>query len=351
MERPATPLEQAVVVDVEARERHIPLRTAYGLSFATLSSYRAITLHLTLSTGETSVGEVVPLPGYSAETAESVLDAVSHSARALLGKTLGAGRCRTVVDLNGQPMAASVLLGAIDYPIIRRRWAADFVQFRVPILTTISASDPAAIDRLIEARASGYRTVKVKLGERIEADLAFIAQCAGLREPLPRLRFDANQAYTPAQARRVLAVLESLAEGMCELLEQPLPSDAWADMALLARDTCIPLMLDESINTLADIERAEQAGCSFVKLKLCKQGGVWEVLRAARHARRHGLGVVFGNGVATDVANFLELATAARYPRLFHAPLESVGFARITESLGENRLFASGGIAILDKVN
>ena len=105
-------------------------------------------------------------------------------------------------------------------------------------------------------------------------------------------------------------------------------------------------MLDESIYTVNDVNRAAQVGCQWIKLKLCKQGGIDELLQLAKHAKSIGLKVVIGNGVATDVSNLLELWVYDRYRHLFDGASESNGFAKLQQPLVHTTLSVESGCAV-----
>ena len=65
-------------------------------------------------------------------------------------------------------------------------------------------------------------------------------------------------------------------------------------------------MLDDSISSAQDIERAREIGATWVKLKLCKHPGMSETKRLIKVAQASGLKLVFGNGVQSAVGNHLE---------------------------------------------
>jgi len=71
-----------------------------------------------------------------------------------------------------------------------------------------------------------------------------------------------------------------------------------ADVAVLAevrRQVKVPVMLDESLCSLADAEQAvAQRTCDLFNLRLSKCGGFIPSLRLAQLARRHGLGCQLG---------------------------------------------------------
>ena len=89
------------------------------------------------------------------------------------------------------------------------------------------------------------------------------------------------------------------------------------------------MMLDEAIWTDADIRRAADSA-DIIKLKVMKSGGADIALAQARLARELGLGVVIGNGVATEVDAFAEAVVHARAGLTM--PAEFNGFAKQARS-------------------
>ena len=101
----------------------------------------------------------------------------------------------------------------------------------------------------------------------------------------------------------------------------------------MARGAPVPLMLDESIYDEGDVERAAEVGASLVKLKLFKHDGIGHVVSMARRARSCGLGVVLGNGVATDVGNVAEAWAREQEPELFTGAGEGNGFVKLRRGM------------------
>jgi L-alanine-DL-glutamate epimerase-like enolase superfamily enzyme len=111
-------------------------------------------------------------------------------------------------------------------------------------------------------------------------------------------RVDANTGWTLEQA---LAFAPELARMGVEFIEQPLPADAWEQMANLRRDCALPLIADESVQTIADIDRC--AVCFHgINIKLTKAGGLTPALQMIRKARRLGLRVMAGCMIESSVA-------------------------------------------------
>jgi muconate cycloisomerase len=139
----------------------------------------------------------------------------------------------------------------------------------------------------------GFRQVKIKVG------IAGYDDAARLREVRSYivgrnldLRVDANEAWSPAD---VVARIRALEPYRLSAVEQPVPH---ADVGMLAevrRQVRVPLMLDESLCSLIDAERAVERGtCDLFNVRLSKCGGFIPSLRLVQFARRHGLGCQLG---------------------------------------------------------
>ncbi|MFC4425493.1 dipeptide epimerase [Deinococcus navajonensis] len=138
-----------------------------------------------------------------------------------------------------------------------------------------------------DAVGRGHGVLKVKLGTAQDE-----AILEALREEAPQvaLRVDANAAWTRAQAKRLLGVLEA---ARVELVEQPLAAADLEGHAELRSRSGVPIVADESLHHVSDIVALARA-FDGVNLKLAKLGGPLQTLRALRLARAHGLQVMMG---------------------------------------------------------
>jgi muconate cycloisomerase len=140
--------------------------------------------------------------------------------------------------------------------------------------------------------AYGFRQMKVKVGIAGQDD---VDRVGAVRRRMGRrvdLRVDANEAWTGADVCRRIA---ELAPFRISAVEQPLPH---ADAGLLAevrRAVGVPIMLDESLCSAIDAERAvAQQSCDLFNLRLSKCGGFIPSLRLAQFASAHRLGCQLG---------------------------------------------------------
>ena len=209
------------------------------------------------------------------------------------------------------------------------------------MLAGLSAETPEAARREVaDALARGFTTVKVKVGFDVDRDLARVAAVQEAVQGRALVRLDANRGYGPKDGARFAAALEP--DGIM-LFEQPCEADDWEGTAAVARVSRVPVMLDESIYDVGDIDRAAAIdGVGFVKVKLKKMGGVERLEAALERIRSRGLKAVLGDGVATEISCWME-ACIARLT-LDNAG-EMNGFLRVRERLFENPLpFEDGAI-------
>jgi len=139
----------------------------------------------------------------------------------------------------------------------------------------------------------GYRfkQVKVKVGIAAQDD---VARLQTVRKWLKNrdLRIDANEAWTPDEAVERIRALEPI--GITSV-EQPVPEEKAGELARVRKAVRVPIMLDESLCSMVDAERAagEQL-CDLFNLRLSKCGGFIPSLRLAQFAKRRNLGYQLG---------------------------------------------------------
>jgi L-alanine-DL-glutamate epimerase-like enolase superfamily enzyme len=143
--------------------------------------------------------------------------------------------------------------------------------------------------------AEGFKIIKIKLGQDMEADKELVRV---VKDASPAtLRVDANCGW---DLRTSIAMCNWLAELGVEFVEQPMKPDARADYQTLVRESPVPIVLDESILTQDDIDSHGDL-CHGVCLKFSKCGGMIRCLDMMRAARRHGLKVMMGCMIETTV--------------------------------------------------
>ncbi len=320
-------------MQIEVRYNPARLSVPYVLSFGTVTQFDTFMVKATGPNGE-GWGEITPLPGYSDESPETVRRALA----ALSDKTVTADAL--YLDWGKEAaMTVSGILSARDLLDI----GADAVLASpfepIPCAALCTGTEPSAAARVAEDLCRrGFGTLKIKIGGAPPTkDADRVKAIAEAVSPGTRLRLDANQQMSLSDAEVFAPALAGLP---IELWEQPFKPDQDHRMAALAALSPAPLMLDESIWTQEDIDRAADLGVTYVKLKLCKHAGLMNSIHLLQHAKSRDLNVIFGNGVQGFVGNRTE-CYAYRKTGLTTA-IESNGFPKIAEPP------AQGGLVLVD---
>ena len=163
-----------------------------------------------------------------------------------------------------------------------------------PTSFTIAIDTPEAMAHMAQQIAS-YPIIKIKLGS--DDDRARLAAIRAAR-PDARLRVDANAGWSRAEAQ---TRLEELLPFDLEMIEQPLAKEDIEGMGLLQATCPIPIVADESVQTLEDVERLARAGVHGINLKLMKIGGLTPALVLLKRAQELGLRIMLGCMIETSI--------------------------------------------------
>ena len=163
---------------------------------------------------------------------------------------------------------------------------------------------------------AAFPILKVRIG--MGDDLARLNAIRAAR-PDVRLRVDANASWNRQKALEWLGKLEGLG---LELLEQPLVKEDIGGLGWLQKQTAIPIVADESVQSEEEIKRLAASGVAGLKLKLGKSGGLIPTLKVLKLARQEGLRILLGSFMETSigVTAVAHLGVAAEWLDLY-APL------------------------------
>lgn len=121
-------------------------------------------------------------------------------------------------------------------------------------------------------------------------------------------RVDANASWKLEDALNWIPELKALG---VEFIEQPLAKDEWEGMEVLHRESCLPVIADESCVSEEDVARC-CAVFDGINIKLTKCGGLTPALRMVKQAKALGKNVMMGCMNETEygsyaIAQFLPL--------------------------------------------
>jgi L-alanine-DL-glutamate epimerase-like enolase superfamily enzyme len=247
--------------------------------------------------GRVGLGEAAPIKRY-AEDRASAAAAVEEMARRL-GDPRAFARGAREAAVPGQRAAEAAVDMALHDLAARRMGVPLFEMLgldptRTPRTSfTIGLDTPEVVARKVR-EASAYPILKVKMGAADDR-----AVLSAVRDATDRpIRVDANEGWTPADARERLDWLAGLG---VELVEQPLPADQIEETRALRKTSVLPFYADESVHVAEDIPRLAGA-FDGINIKLMKCGGIAEALRMIAVARAHGMKVMLGCMIESSLA-------------------------------------------------
>jgi L-Ala-D/L-Glu epimerase len=290
------------------------------------SEYRVVRVTVTDDDGLTGWGEAAPSKHYG-ETADTVvaalpayaavlegadawsLEAIEHAmAKALrFNASARAAVSAALHDLAGQRLGVPVW----------RLWGLDPSASPATSFTIGIAPDEATLRERVR-EAAGYPVLKIKLGSAWDERIVRIVR---EMEPGKVLRVDANAAWTPKHALRMIPLLQELG---VEFVEQPLPAHEIEGLRFVRERSPLPIIADESCLVSTDIP-ALAGAVDGINIKLAKCGGLREALRMVATARAHGMSVMCGCMVESSLGI---TAAAQLAPLLDYADLD--GAALVT---------------------
>ncbi len=274
----------------------LKLRVPFRLSYGVTETRRSFWIRLA---GDEGWGEaaIPPYYGVSDEAMIALWEAAAHSTVSLPNDPSGIAAW---IGPEGPAPARCALDLALHDRLARLAGVAVWQLLglpRPPVLPTcftIAIAEPDEMARQA-AEARQYETLKIKLGS--DDDFARLRAIRAAR-PDAKLRVDANAGWQPEEAVELVRRLEPLD---IELIEQPVGKHDIAGMGYVQAHTAIPVVADESCQSLTDVEALAAAGVQGINLKLQKAGGLGSGVAMARRGRELGMRVMLGCMIETSI--------------------------------------------------
>ncbi len=208
-------------------------------------------------------------------------------------------------------------------------------------------STEQALAETEEYLGRGFRCLKVKVGLDLGEDLERLSRLRELAGPEVAIRVDANQGYSPAEARRFHQATAGLD---LELIEQPLPAAAISEMRALPEELRRLVAADESL--LGEQDALALAGtpaaCGIFNIKLMKCGGVSSALAIATIAEAAGVELMWGCNDESVISIAAALNTAYACPTTRYVDLDG-SFDLASDPASGGFKVEDGSLKILDR--
>jgi L-alanine-DL-glutamate epimerase-like enolase superfamily enzyme len=337
----------------------IPLVGPFVIASATQRAYEGVLLRLRTTDGLEGWGEAAPSPIVTGETPDGVAGELWAAQKKLLA--LDPLEMERSIATAQKHICGSSALAAVDIALhdLKGQYYAVPLHhllggFRSEIETSMTISIREEQETLRQAEElvrKGFRILKLKLGSDPDKDIVrvrLVRSCLGSRV---RLRLDANQGYTVADALRVLRSVYGCDVEFCE---QPVRMDDLRGLARVTKGSPVPVMADESVRGPRELLKIIQMkAASMVNLKLMKAGGLQRAMQMASIAEAAGMpcqmGCMIETRIGVTAATHLALALQnIRYADLDgHLHLASDPCqGGVFTSAGQNRLAPGAGLGL-----
>jgi L-alanine-DL-glutamate epimerase-like enolase superfamily enzyme len=166
----------------------------------------------------------------------------------------------------------------------------------------------------------GFTRLKLRIGDDFDDDLARLRLLRDRFGDTVEIAVDVNGRWSVDAASRRLDALEPFA---LAYVEQPVAPD-WRAVSTVAERSPLPIMLDESVGSQADVDEVVRAGGRlWAHLKLVKMGGIGPTVSAARRLSDAGVPVMIGQmnegTIPTAAAGHVAAALRPAFAELYGA--------------------------------
>ena len=282
----------------------VPLHTPFKTALRTVNSVEDVIVEIHTDCGAIGYGEAPPTGAITGDTTGAIIGAIrDHIAKTIIGKDVdefepllqsvqkcivGNTSAKAAVD-----MALWDLYGQLyNIPVYKMLGGG---RKKITTDITISVNDPetmvkdalAAIDR-------GYDCLKMKVGINPELD---VTRLAAVRHAVGKhvvIRIDANQAWQPKEAVRILNQMQE--KGLdIELVEQPVKAHDFEGLKYVTQRSYVPVLADEAVFSPEDAMTIMKMGAAdLINIKLMKCGGLYNALKIASAAEVFGVQCMIG---------------------------------------------------------
>lgn len=300
-------MSQALIERVDTTLVDLPTIRPHKLAMHTMQSQTLVIIQVRCSDGTVGIGESTTIGGlsYGYESPESIKKNIdSYLAPALVGLDAGnvnAAMLRLDKISKGNTFAKSGLETALLDALGKRVGipvsellggrVRDSLEVAWTLASGNTAMDIAEAEIMLEKRR--HRIFKIKIGANpVDQDLKHVIAIKRELGDCASVRVDVNQYWDESQAIRACKIL---GDNGIDLIEQPISRINRSGQVRLNQSSSVPIMADESIESVDDAFNLAAAGAASVfALKIAKNGGPRAVLRTAHIAEAAGIALYGG---------------------------------------------------------
>lgn len=321
-----TTMTQEIIESVETRIVDIPIKRVHNFSATRISTKSSLLVRIRTRQGLMGIGEATTPggPWWAGEAVESIKTIIdTYFTPSLIEENaLNVSRLMHKLDtiaVNNNFAKAAVEMSLLD--LKGRALGVPMYEFfgglhreSATILWPLAMGEAKADIEEAERKMADNvaQDFKVKMGYKsAEEDVRYLGElCKGLCDRAT-VRGDLNAAWDEVLAKKYLPMLQD--RGMY-LMEQPVQTWNRPAMARLCRSLTMPILADESVQSLQDArETAQLMAADAVSLKPLKTGGLLATQRLAAITEVAGIRSYAGTFLETSIgtASFMHLVAAS----------------------------------------
>lgn len=291
------------ITDIRLGMISVPLIVPFKTALRSVNSVEDVIIEIHTDTGHVGYGEAPPTGVITGDTTGAIIGAINdHIKKVLMGREVDDFE-NLMKAMNGSIIKNTSAKAAADMAL----WDLYGQLYNIPVYKmlggsrksietdiTISVNSPEEMARdAARAIKRGYNCLKVKVGSNPELD---VARLTAIREVARDvlIRIDANQAWAPKQAVRILNQMQE--KGLdIEFVEQPVKGHDFEGLKYVTQNSYVPVMADESVFSPLDALKIMQMGAAnLINIKLMKCGGITNALQIVSAAEVYGIECMIG---------------------------------------------------------
>ena len=292
------------ITEVRLGKISVPLRVPFKTALRSVNSVEDIIVEIHTDTGAVGYGEAPPTGVITGDTTGAIVGAIrDHIAKSIIGRDVDDFEdvLQVVQSCIVHNTSAKAAVDMALWDLYGQRYKIPVYKLmggaRKSIVTdiTISVNDPEEMARdAVDAIRRGYDCLKVKVGANPELD---VERLSAVRQAVGSgvcIRIDANQAWQPKQAVRILNQMQERGLDI-EFVEQPVKARDFEGLKYVTQRSYVPVLADESVFSPEDALTIMQMGAAdLVNIKLMKCGGLYNALKIASAAEVYGVECMIG---------------------------------------------------------
>ncbi len=348
-------LAPTVIRSIEFEPLNVPLLEPFVIAIGRLDEVRNVLITITLDNGAIGYGEAAPLEPINGENQATVMATLKTLAPLITGRDALEWR-KISADIYSLFSAQSAARAGLEMALmdaITKTMNVPLYQFFGGAASSVETDISIPIVEPVRARelaagiaAEGVRTIKIKVGSGLEAD---IARTVAVLEGAPgsQITLDANQGYSGPEAVELLNELSKRGVRI-KMFEQPVPKHDYNGMKFVTEQGRVPVAADESVFCAADALRIAATGsANVVNIKLMKSGLI-EGMDIAAVCRAGHIRLMIGGMIETKLAMCCSAHFAAGNGGFDYVDLDTP--LLLAENPFEGGYIRAGGLYSLDHI-